>query len=398
MSYNHLINYFNFIITYQKIQKVIVICYNLGDGGETMFEYPKSLEYSKQELFSYLETLKEQGYEVQVETFIIDEDYSIDKITINQVSRVMNRVVLSSGIHGIEGYIGHVFQMYFLEHILPDLNKHTQVILYHVINPFGMKNYRRTNKNNIDLNRNYSKNAFSSKNPEFLKVHRFLSPRRFHSVVLMNMWFYFSTVYYLLIHNRKTMNIAILKGQKIDETSLYYTGTDYQKSTNYIIDELDKLYSYVDDVVWLDIHSGYGGKYQLSVINSRYELETTKELKDKLTYQDIIGDEDTFYDTDGDITEKLYEAHNQKNYQSDLLALCLEFGTVGNGILSNLRSLKAMMFENGVYHVNANNRVTRYTKKLMKRLFMPNTDKWKRNALMKYDQIVREIMQYKKLM
>lgn len=364
-----------------------------------MFDYPKDVKHSKEQLFTLLEKLQIDGYEVTTESFIIDSNYSIDKIIINKTTRILNRVVLSSGLHGIEGYIGHVCQMHFLEHILPDLDKHTQVILYHIINPYGMDHYRRSNRNNIDLNRNYSKNGFSSKNSDFLKVHKILAPRRFRSVLLMNLWFYTSVIRNAIRHSVKSMNTAILKGQKIDNMSIYYSGIDYERSTLYILSELPKLYSYVDEVVWLDIHSGYGKKYQMSMINSRFEKELTKELKETLQYKDIIGYEnDPMYDTDGDITEKLYDIHQQDSYQSNLLALCLEFGTLGDGILNTLKSFKSILFDNGAHFYPTNNHVSTYARKLMKKTFLPNTNNWKNSAITKYDKAVREVMQFKKLM
>lgn len=363
-----------------------------------MFEYPKDVNSSKEALFRLLDELKLDGYEVKTETYILNKKYEIDKIIINKTTRVLNRVVISSGLHGIEGYIGHVCQMHFLKSILNDLNKHTQVILYHIINPYGMDNYRRFNHHNVDLNRNYSKNEFKTKNPDFLKVHRFLSPRRFRSIILMNAWFYINVIANIIRHSVATMNLAILKGQKIDDTSIYYSGNKYEESTTYILSELDKLYSYVENVVWIDIHSGYGKKYQLSVINSRFETAITKKLKDSLTYRDIMGYEsDTLYDTAGDITEKLYEIHHQKTYQSDLLALCYEFGTLGTNLFSTLRSFKAVLFENGTHHYKTDELITRYSKYLMRRTFLPDTLKWKTNAITKFDSVTREILQYKKL-
>ena len=58
-----------------------------------------------------------------------------------------NRVVINSGIHGIEGYFGSAAQNMFLENFAPKLKpellaKYTFVLI-HVINGWGMQNRMR---------------------------------------------------------------------------------------------------------------------------------------------------------------------------------------------------------------------------------------------------------------
>ncbi len=362
-----------------------------------MFTYPLNLQESKRELFDCLDDLKLQGYDVFLESFIIDKEYQIDKITINKTSRILNRVVLSSGLHGIEGYMGHVCQIYFLKNIIQTLDKHTSVILYHIINPYGMDHYRRFNRNNVDLNRNYSKSDFSTKNPEFLQVQKLLVPRKLSNKLFINTWFYSKVIGYYIRYGKKTLNQGILKGQKVDNESIYYSGKEYQASTKYMIDELEKIYQYVDHVVWIDIHTGYGKKYQMNVINSIYEKENTDKLISSIQYKDVMSYNAPLYETSGDITEKKYQVHNQNSYHSELLALCFEFGTTGNSLLSTLRSLKAILFENSAYHIKANEKINIYIRNLMKKTFLPDTYKWKTRQINNFDNALRDILKYKGL-
>lgn len=66
-------------------------------------------------------------------------------------------IVLSSGLHGVEGYLGSAVQCAILEEELegwtpPD---RLAVVMIHALNPYGFAFHRRVNENNVDLNRNF---------------------------------------------------------------------------------------------------------------------------------------------------------------------------------------------------------------------------------------------------
>lgn len=74
-----------------------------------------------------------------------------------------NKVVINSGIHGLEGYFGSAAQLLFLREFLPKLSsdilwRHT-IVLIHAINGWGMQNRMRevadANGGLVDLNRNF---------------------------------------------------------------------------------------------------------------------------------------------------------------------------------------------------------------------------------------------------
>lgn len=362
-----------------------------------MFTYPENLTDSKLEMNQVISNLQELGYIVNTTRQPINQ-YHIDKISISKQAKPIHRLILSSGLHGIEGFIGHVCQMYFLKNILSKLSDETEVILYHILNPYGMDHFRRFNANNVDLNRNYSNTDFNLDNVEFTKVQSFLSPRKMKTVFGSNIWFYTTVFKNILKHSVKTMNIAILKGQKENQNSIYYSGIQYEPSTRYLLDELDFIYSGIESVLWIDIHSGYGKKHQMSIFNSRYEIEGTKELKNNITYKDIVdSDNDSMYDTDGDITEKLYKNHSDNLHTSSLLALCFEFGTMGSGLLHTVNTFKTVLFDNNSHHIDSNNRFKDYSNKLMRKAFLPNNIKWKTNAISKFEDATIQLLQYKKL-
>jgi hypothetical protein len=84
------------------------------------------------------------------------EPLTID-ITVAGASKPTTAIVLSSGVHGVEGFFGSAVQLAFLEQFASgwQLPPGAAIIFIHAINPFGFAWQRRFNEDNIDLNRNF---------------------------------------------------------------------------------------------------------------------------------------------------------------------------------------------------------------------------------------------------
>ncbi|HEY6618737.1 MAG TPA: M14 family metallopeptidase [Steroidobacteraceae bacterium] len=65
-------------------------------------------------------------------------------------------LVTTSGVHGVEGFFGSATQIEWLRRAkVTPLPKDTAVLHVHAINPYGFAHLRRTNEENIDINRNW---------------------------------------------------------------------------------------------------------------------------------------------------------------------------------------------------------------------------------------------------
>ena len=84
------------------------------------------------------------------------EPLTID-ITVAGAAKPTSAIVLSSGVHGVEGLFGSAVQLAFLEQLSPNWQPPAgaAVVLIHAINPFGFAWRRRFNEDNVDLNRNF---------------------------------------------------------------------------------------------------------------------------------------------------------------------------------------------------------------------------------------------------
>jgi len=361
-----------------------------------MFIYPQNYNESKEQLFEEIDNLKKHKYHIFTSVLQISKEYSVDKIIIKSKSSLKNRIVFTLGLHGIEGYVGHCALMHFLRNQVSTIDEHTEIVIYHVLNPFGMINYKRTNPNNVDLNRNFSKDNFSSINEEYKLVDKLFHPKSLKSKSSANLGYYGNLLKNIKKHGVKTMNKAILYGQNSDKFGLYYSGTQLEKETNIIIQELPNIIDDIETCLWIDLHTGYGPRYQMSIINSQYEKERTKDLMDNLEFPLILGSEDEdIYDVDGDMIEYIY--HYSKDKKVNLVALCFEYGTLGEGLRKTIESLKALTFENYVRYESTNQKINNYVLKLMKEQFMPSSEQWRIKAESDFENAMNELLNYLKI-
>ena len=157
-----------------------------------MFNYIDNYDNMKKDLYSELQQLEALGYMVLSEKHKIIDDLFVDKITIRKQKTIKNRLIFSSGLHGIEGYVGHSCLKVFFKELLCTLQDDTEVVIYHGVNPFGMKHFRRTNENNIDLNGNFTNNNFQNTNKGFDLLIDFFTPKVNNSKILANFSYYLS--------------------------------------------------------------------------------------------------------------------------------------------------------------------------------------------------------------
>jgi hypothetical protein len=108
-----------------------------------------------------------------------DEELSIDVAVLGRAD-AHEALVLISGTHGAEGFCGSGCQVNFLRDdafVKEVENAGVRVVFLHALNPYGFSHIRRTNEDNVDLNRNFR--DFSqpiAPNTGYAEVHGFMVP------------------------------------------------------------------------------------------------------------------------------------------------------------------------------------------------------------------------------
>ena len=310
------------------------------------YAYSDSFYNSYEDIRAHLQELTDDlGVEISSHAINADDDLYIDSFYLPSTGEKTNLVVLTTGVHGMEGYIGAVMLDVFFQEIYPTLDTaDTGVLVVANVNPYGMKYFRRYNENNVDLNRNFilDWDSFNlSSNKEYPKVDTFLGPTgKIGNGFWHEVGFYLNLGKTAITDGAGTISDALLTGQYEYPQGVYYGGTGDEASTAYLKDVFSQcLDSSYANIVHIDIHSGYGPRYNMVIFNSVFE--TMNEAESQAAY-----DSESFYATTGDTTDFFYRLAEQKQTRTNLFSTCFEFGTIGDSFFDTILSLKYTVDEN----------------------------------------------------
>ena len=318
------------------------------------YAYSDSFYTTYDEIRAHLQELT-ADLGVELSSHAIDENDGlyIDSFYLPAAEDQTNLIVLTTGVHGIEGYIGATMLDVFFNEVYSTLDSaDTGVLVVANVNPYGMKYYRRYNENNVDLNRNFILDWDSfdlSSNKEYPKVDTFLGPTgKIGNGLWHEVGFYLSLGKTAITDGADTISDALLTGQYEYPQGVYYGGMGDEASTVYLKDVFSRcLDSDYENIVHIDLHSGYGPRYNMVIFNSVYETMNEAESQAAFGYDHVIAyDSESFDATTGDTTDFFYRLADQKQAKAELYSTCFEFGTIGDAFFDTILSLKYTIDEN----------------------------------------------------
>ena len=354
------------------------------------YAYRDSFYTAYDDIRDHLQELTEDlGVEISSYAIDAEDGLYIDSFYLPSAGEKTNLIVLTTGVHGIEGYIGSVMLDVFFQEVYPTLDaENTGVLVVANVNPYGMKYLRRYNENNVDLNRNFILDWESfdlSSNQEYPKVDTFLGPTgKIGNAFWHEVGFYLSLGKTAITDGAGTISDALLTGQYQYPQGVYYGGTEDQASTVFLKDVFSQcLDSDYENIVHIDIHSGYGPRYNMVIFNSVFETMTEKESQEAFGYDYIIAhDSESFYATTGDTTDFFYRLAQQKQTDTTLFSTCFEFGTIGDAFFDTILSLKYTVDENRNHWYPTENSVSaQIVHENYMELFYPTETAWREKAV-----------------
>ena len=354
------------------------------------YRYSEAFCQSYEEVRSHLADLTgELGTELH--SYALDESDGlyIDSFYLPASGEKTNLIVLTTGVHGMEGYIGAAMLEVFFGEVYPTLDtRDTGILVVANVNPYGMKYFRRYNENNVDLNRNFILDWDSfdlSSNREYPKVDTFLGPTgKIGNGLWHEVGFYLSLGKTAITQGADTVSDALLTGQYEYPQGVYYGGTGDQLSTVYVKDVFSRcLDSGYENIVHIDLHSGFGPRYNMVIFNSVFETMTEAQSREAFGYDYIIAhDSESFYATTGDTTDFFYRLAEQKGAQAELFSTCFEFGTIGDAFFDTILSLKYTVDENRNHWYPTDNPVTaQIIHENYMELFYPTETAWREKTV-----------------
>ena len=315
-----------------------------------------------------------------------NEDLTIDLIRALPIKKRKQLIFLSTGLHGIEGYVGAAVVKLFVKEYLHQLNpEDTGLYLIHAINPWGMKHRRRVNENNVDLNRNFIFKQSSGEkelNRAYDRAHSFLNPQK-PLKSASNPFFYLKLFNHILCMGPANFREAVLYGQYRYPQGLYYGGSGFELSTSVLSNLFQEAASSCERFLLIDMHSGYGPRYQMTIVNSIHEKRASADLQAAFNYPLVAKtDPNEFYQMQGDMVDYLYLLMEDKFPGKYFYATSFEFGTFGSSFSAAIKSLKAMIEENRVSRQGAvSAKVAEKARRNFCELYYPTEKQWREKVL-----------------
>lgn len=350
--------------------------------------FPESYESSRTRFLLDCERIRPIWHSSRLEAHRLKNspDLSIDWLWA-EPHKKENIVLISTAEHGIEGYVGSAMLKLFMDEFAPRLNpENTGLLLVHATNPWGMKHHKRVNANHVDLNRNfvYDGNFSPQINPAYDTLLEFLSPDRpVRTLSAESLPFYANAIRYMISPGKAKVQEATLLGQHRDAQGVYYGGTEYQEETIVLMELYRKALAEYQNFIQVDIHTGYGPRYQMTIIVPPLDPTPSSEAMRKFNYPLVQKiDADEFYAISGDMGEYVYRLRDAEFPNKNAFACGFEFGTYGDSLPALLKSLQMTILENQLRHHGAvNSKAEKEILAKYEELFLPSEMKWRKKAL-----------------
>jgi hypothetical protein len=313
-----------------------------------------------------------------------DEELTID-IAVSPHHGNTKALVISSGLHGVEGYLGSAVQLAVLEGAT-SMNSGMRTVLLHGLNPYGFAWSRRFNENNVDPNRNFLLDGqpFVGCPAEYVAIDSLLNPRLPPARID---GFYLRALMAIVQHGMATLKQAVAGGQFEYPTGLFFGGKEPTKTQEILQQNLPSWIDRCSEVVHLDFHTGLGkwGSWKFLLDYPLNEPQRSWLIRwfGKETFAES-NSEGVDFEASGSFGAWCVAQNPDQNY----LYICAEFGTY-----SPLRVIAGLRAENQAHHWGQPGAAaTIRAKSHLREIFSPANIKWRTRALTEGLYIVDQAM------
>ena len=203
------------------------------------------------------------------------------------------------------------------------------------------------------------------------------------NLVLSKVSFFFKLIKTLISPGQTTLRSAMLMGQYTHPLGVYFGGQQLQEETCILMELYRQAVQHYERIVHLDMHTGYGPRFQMSLVNSPLDRHSAQYFEEAFDYPQVVAaTPDEFYSMNGDMIDWMYRLIGQEYPQKHLYATAFEFGTLGDALPASIHSMESIIHENRVHwHGAANKALRRKVKRDFEALFSPSEGDWREKAL-----------------
>lgn len=338
----------------------------------------------------FLEAAKRLGW--QIESCPIgatgpDGDALAFDVACSQTGNPHSVIVVSSGVHGVEGFFGSAMQLALMEHWASSTAPAVRCVFLHGLNPYGFAWLRRFDEQNVDPNRNFllPDERFEGVPDGYQELDPFLNPRRPPSS-----WdpFLPKALWLVARKGMPALRQAVAGGQYHYPRGLFFGGKGPSRTQQLLEEHLPRWLHGSQDVVHLDFHTGLGRHGECKLLID-YVLSESQRARltqwfgpDSFEASDSAG---ISYDARGGFGRWCVSQRLAPRY----LFACAEFGTY-----HALRVLRGLRAENQAHHWGAPDAAsTILAKQRLRELFCPAADAWRQQVIAKGLDLVERAQQ-----
>lgn len=285
-------------------------------------------------------------------------------------------LMVTSGLHGVEGYFGSAVQLAYLEQISRSPPDKFRVVLLHAINAFGFEHVRRFDQLNIDLNRNFllTSESYTGEPKAYAELNTLLNPTsppsRWEPFLLKALW-------QISRRGMQPIKQAVAEGQYERPQGVFFGGKRPSHAMQTIDANIETWMGSSPEVLLIDFHTGLGSfaDYRLLLEDSSTSPQCTW-FRDAFCPEKIEAadaDTKTAYRSRGIFTAWLQQRLGPRICR----AAVAEFGTYGP-----VRVLGAIRAENRAhFYSTPDSPAYRRAKSELLECFCPWSPEWRKRSL-----------------
>lgn len=330
----------------------------VNTSKENLVYFQDSYSVCRENFLTAIESVGEQFKQAEHRVLRVpsqvDTGLYVDLLYIPPVKDSARLLVLSSGIHGVEGFTGSAVQQMFLAELLTkEVLSDMGVLLIHGINPYGFKYLRRVTENNVDLNRgsDIDPSLFINKNEGYGEVYDLLNPiGEVSTFSLQNQFFHLRAIQKILKYSKGVLRQAVLQGQYEYPDGVYFGGQDFEPQIDSLKIILPGIFDPYERVLAIDLHTGYGERGALHLFPNPVNDPVIKSKTESVFkgYKIDWGDTDDFYSVTGGFVDPFL---GKLCPDATYLYMAFEWGTYDSQkTFGSLQSLQTIVMENQGYH------------------------------------------------
>ena len=313
------------------------------------------------------------SYSIEIDGAAADE-FTIDVAILGPAQAPA--LVSSSGVHGVEGFLGSAIQLAQLQKLRGQVVDDVRWVFIHAVNPFGFSQIRRFNELNVDLNRNFLPDVcqHAGASAGYVRLNNFLNPQtppsRFEPFLVKAIW-------NIARYGMGSLKQSIAQGQYEYPRGIFYGGSAPSQAVQVINQHSAEWIGPAKQVLHVDFHSGLGafGDYKLLLA----ELMGSDKCK---WYERVFGRDfveatqesaGTAYRASGPMGEWLQDRFSDVDYRF----VTAEFGTY-----HPVRVLASIRAENRAHHFSLDtSQAFCNAKRELMECFCPADQTWRRRVV-----------------